>query len=103
MGRVGLHHFTAVQADAARYFGTVGKAPFYAAFINGGVGAFGLAGAAIDALFGNVDGHRKTYGYKLGRKVTDTGTITAHESVSFVFGLISSVPPLHLSLFIGTS
>lgn len=37
--------------------GAVGEAPLSSAFVNGVVRTFGFAGAAVDALFGNLDGH----------------------------------------------
>ena len=36
---------------------SVAKAPFHAAFVNGIVGTFGLASAAVNAFVGDDDGH----------------------------------------------
>jgi len=50
----GISIFKGVRAV---YGIAIGNGPFHATFINGVVGTFRLAGAAIDALIGDHDGH----------------------------------------------
>lgn len=52
-------HFPAIgHPETALNLGTVGNGPFNTCLIDGVIGAFGLAGSAVDTFVGDDDGHK---------------------------------------------
>jgi len=50
--------FAVMQLEIAFYFGAFFIGPFYAAFIDGGIGAFGFAGSAVNTFVSDNNGHK---------------------------------------------